>query len=268
MSAIQLRTSRPGTDLDLLVLSAGAEGLIGVDLASGAFVRVELPRGVPREGRPPGVDERAGAARWSGAERGGPEPVVEEPLVEEPLVEEVAIEEVAIEEVAEPLELVRVTGVVEPPVVDPARPEAVVAARAPERLGAAPRRRRVRRILDDLVVREGELLGFPGPACSYWALDGSSGSVALVEGGREVLLVRGRDRGEWRARFRVGSGVHDLPIVDRPVLQLLTGARRGQLSGTAVAKTIGYLPAYLVVALSAPRHGYCYKVVTALLPRP
>lgn len=255
MSAIQLRASRPGTDLDLLVLSAGADGLIGVDLASGAFVRVDLPVGAPVAGRPADGGGRAGgggeAPPWPGGEEDEGEPTT-----------------ALAEEVAEPLELVRVSGVVEPPVVDPARPEAVATARAPERLGAAPRRRRVRRILDDLVVREGELLGFPGPACSYWSLDGSSGSVALVEGGREVLLVRGRDRGEWRARFRVGAGVHDLPIVDRPVLELLTDARRGQLSGTAVAKTIGYLPAYLVVALSAPRHGYCYKVVTALLPRP
>jgi len=64
---------------------------------------------------------------------------------------------------------------------DPARPEAVMVRRAPERVGI-PRRRAVRRILHELLPADPKrpLLGSLGPSISYVDLDGSRPSVAVV----------------------------------------------------------------------------------------
>jgi hypothetical protein len=55
---------------------------------------------------------------------------------------------------------------------------------------------------------------------------------------------------------------------DRRAIAALDAARRDRLSGKDPEGALGFRPHYLVVVLSRPRDGHCYKTVAALLPRP
>jgi hypothetical protein len=55
---------------------------------------------------------------------------------------------------------------------------------------------------------------------------------------------------------------------DRRAVIALERARRDRLSGKDLESALGFRPHYLVVVLSRPRDGHCYKTVAALLPRP
>jgi hypothetical protein len=55
---------------------------------------------------------------------------------------------------------------------------------------------------------------------------------------------------------------------DRRATDALDRARRDRLSGKDLEGALGFRPHYLVVVLSRPRDGHCYKTVAALLPRP
>ena len=130
-------------------------------------------------------------------------------------------------------------------------PEAVVLAAAPRRMGRLTGRRAERYLRPLLHPRRRPLLGFTGPALPYWELAGDRPTVALFEADAGPELVD-TPRG-LRCRFGWQGCVHELPLDDsRPV---------------AVAQGRAGRPR-LLVALSAPHRGYCYKLVTALLPRP
>jgi hypothetical protein len=45
-------------------------------------------------------------------------------------------------------------------------------------------------------------------------------------------------------------------------------SRRDRLSGKALSTALGFRPHFIVVSISRPRDGHCYKTVTAILPRP
>jgi hypothetical protein len=40
------------------------------------------------------------------------------------------------------------------------------------------------------------------------------------------------------------------------------------LSGKGLSTALGFKPHFVVVSISRPRDGHCYKTVTAILPRP
>ncbi len=88
------------------------------------------------------------------------------------------------------------------------------------------------------------LLGFAGPSVPFWQLDGSRPSVAVVEARAAVGIG---DDGLLRCRFLWRTLVHDLPVA----------AGRG----TPVPRQA----ARLVLGLTPPVEGHCYKVVTGLL---
>lgn len=124
---------------------------------------------------------------------------------------------------------------------DPIRPEDVALAGPPEPLGRTTRRRAERWLRPVLHPAREHLLGSPGPAVPYWTLTGTSPSLAVVDPPGGLRLDRGQCRFRWR------NVAHVLPV--------LPGA----------LDTAPNRPRRLVVTLSPPRAGHCYKVVAALL---
>ena len=128
-----------------------------------------------------------------------------------------------------------------PEVPDPMRPEAITLAAAPEPAGRMSRRR-AERLMRPLLHPETEhVLGFAGPAIPYWTLAGDRASVAVLGPRDRPVVVAGECRFRWR------NAVHRLPVLP-----------------TALA-ACPLRPRRLVVTLSPPRAGHCYKVVAALL---
>jgi len=151
---------------------------------------------------------------------------------------------------------------------DLAQPEAVSVEGVPGRVGELSRRR-ARRVLRQLVApAEQHLLGFPGPSAPYWEFRGMRPSVALVVPTRGPLLFRRRaDDSVW-VRFGWPRSDNWLPVEDRRAMAALWATRRDRLFGKDLASALGFRPHFLVVALSKPVGGHCYKTVTAILPRP
>jgi hypothetical protein len=149
---------------------------------------------------------------------------------------------------------------------DLAQPEAATADGLPRHVGTL-RGRRVRRLLAHLAAPpDGPLLGFPGPAAPYWEFRGARPSAAIVEPTRPPQLIRRPADGSTWVRFGWDRDDVWLPVEDRGAVRALDAARRERLSGKALASALGYTPQYLLVALSRPRDGHCYKICSAVLP--
>jgi hypothetical protein len=150
---------------------------------------------------------------------------------------------------------------------DPARPEAVMVKDAPELVGT-PRRRAVRHLLKELLPTDPRrpLLGSLGPSISYEDLDGSRPSVAVVAPDRTPLFGR-ETSGTW-CQFTLGGRKHRLAATDARLVALDGPSRGGPLPHESVAKAIGGVPRYLVVALGVPHRGQAPKLVLGVLPRP
>jgi hypothetical protein len=150
---------------------------------------------------------------------------------------------------------------------DMAQPEAVNVASPPALVGRM-RGRRARRLLKSLVAPpQQQLLGFTGAAAPYWEFHGMRPSVALVVPSRGPGLFRRADGSVW-ARFGWPGSDHWLPVEDRRALACMWASNRERLAGRGLAGALGYRPHYVLLTVSRPRQGHCYKVVAALLPRP
>jgi hypothetical protein len=150
--------------------------------------------------------------------------------------------------------------------LDVSRPETVVLAAAP-RLAGRLTPRRAERWLEPLHhPRRGPLLGFPGRAVPYWTLAGDRPSLTLVDlaGGPQV---RDAPLG-YECRFTWEGARHQLPLLDRRVATQLEEVAWSRFSARDLQHLLGYRVRRLLVVLSPPHHGYCYKVVAALLPVP
>jgi hypothetical protein len=167
-----------------------------------------------------------------------------------------------------PFDVIDAVVAADPECDDLAQPEAITVEGIPDGVGSL-RGRRARTVLRHLVApTEDHLLGFPGTSSPYWEFHGMRPSVALVVPLRGPLLFRRRaDESVW-ARFGGPRSDNWLPVEDRRAIAALWAGRRDRLSGKDLAAALGFKPHYLVVALSAPRSGYCYKTVAAFLPRP
>jgi hypothetical protein len=115
---------------------------------------------------------------------------------------------------------------------------------------------------------ERHLLGFPGSSWPYWEFHGMRPSVALVVPARGPVLFRRRGDDTVWARFGWPRSDHWLPVEDRRAVAALWASRRDRLSGKALAGALGYRPHSLVITVSRPRQGHCYKTVSAILPKP
>jgi hypothetical protein len=152
-----------------------------------------------------------------------------------------------------PLDVVTARTVANPAPPDPSRPETVELSDPPVAIGRL-RGRRAQRLLTPLHHPEkDQLLGFAGPAVPYWTLAGDHPSMTVVNPHGDVVL--GQTEEGLVVRFRFRGVVHELPCTD-PV------------AAEAVA-TRGYsirARRRLLVTLSPPYLGHCYKLVPALLP--
>ena len=72
----------------------------------------------------------------------------------------------------------------------------------------------------------------------------------------------------YRCQFSWRGIDHDLPLGDARLAAVLEQSGRRGFTGDALAHLLGNRPSRVVVALSAPHGGYCYKVVAGLLPKP
>ncbi|HEY1830855.1 MAG TPA: hypothetical protein VGG38_11465 [Acidimicrobiales bacterium] len=164
-------------------------------------------------------------------------------------------------------DVVEVTLAEDPERDDLAQPEATTVTDLPRHVGTL-RGRHVRKLLRRMVANsDGHLLGFPGPSAPYWEFRGFRPSVALIEPTRRPQLIRRQlDQSTW---VRFGWKREDiwLPVEDRNATRALDAARRERLSGKAMATALGFEPQYLLVTVSPPRDGHCYKVCAAILPR-
>ena len=155
----------------------------------------------------------------------------------------------------------------EPP--DPASPEAITLGGAPRLLGGI-RHRRAERYVRRLLAPTGPaLLGFVGSSVPYWDLSGTGPSLALVEleRGLQAVAKRGDLHPVW-GRFQLAQTLHHLPATDPRLLAAMDRSGRDYLSGRELDRALGFDPWYLLIALSPPLDGRCYKTVAAALPRP
>jgi hypothetical protein len=164
-------------------------------------------------------------------------------------------------------DVVEVTLADDPERDDLAQPEATTAADLPRHVGTL-RGRRVRKLLQGMVASpEGPLLGFPGPSAPYWEFRGFRPSVALIEPTRSPQLIRRGGDGTTWVRFGWDRDDVWLPVEDQKAARALDAARRERLSGKSLSAALGFDPQYLLVTVSQPRDGHCYKVCSAVLPR-
>jgi hypothetical protein len=154
----------------------------------------------------------------------------------------------------------------EPP--DPASPEAVALAGLPRPAGRLKRRKALR-YLRPLVAPTGpDLLGFLGSSIPYWDLSGTAPSLTLVEPERGLQVMAKHDVHPVWARFQLARTLHNLPATDPRLQEVLYSSGRQALGGDALARALGFHPFYLLVALTQPMDGRCYKTVAAVLPPP
>ena len=164
-------------------------------------------------------------------------------------------------------DVVEVTLADDPERDDLAQPEATTVADLPRHVGTL-RGRHLRKLLRRLVASpDGPLLGFPGPSAPYWEFRGFRPSVALIEPTRRPQLIRRQADGSTWVRFGWDRDDVWLPVEDRNAARALDAARRERLSGKSLATALGFEPQYLLVTVSPPRDGHCYKVCAAVLPR-
>lgn len=145
-------------------------------------------------------------------------------------------------------------------------PEAIALA-APLEVTGFMQGWRVDRILRNVSHPEHTpLFGCGGPAMPFWTLDGDRPSVSVVpvNSGMTVSI----DHRGVRCRFIWNNGHVDLPLEDPAVLSMLDWLPSSPLQGSRLSRAIGFRPGRVVVALSRPIKGYCYKVVAGLLPNP
>ena len=152
------------------------------------------------------------------------------------------------------LDVVSARTVPNPAQPDPARPETIELHEPPVAIGRL-RGRRAQKLLTPLHHPEKqELLGFAGEAVPYWTLAGDQPSMTIVNPHGDIVLAPA-DNG-LVVRFRFRGHVQELPCTDPAALD-------------AMHKRGGHLlraKRRLLVTLSPPFFGHCYKTVPALLP--
>jgi len=212
-TVLRQRVAEAGAQLELLVLASEPSGSIGVDLASGAFVRARHPMVKGRTLRPFAVasGELAPGDMFDAAQP----------------------------------ELAELTG--------PLRPKA--------RLHPKKADRWLRPLLHP---PRPPLLGLTGNALPYWTLEGDRPSVSLVEP-EEVGVAR--VPGGYVCRFIWQHTFHELFLRDRRLLAALETRRVQSCGERQIRNLLGHAPDRLLVALTAPIQGYCYKAVVGVLPR-
>jgi len=167
----------------------------------------------------------------------------------------------------QPFELVRAVIAEDPDGPDPTQPDAVSLTAPPEPAGRV-RGRQARRLIAPVLLPAGEPpFGFPGSAAQYWTIPGDRPSLAVLAPDRApTVQMHGHD--SVTCRFAWSGADHELPVADRRLRHAMAAGDWPRLSGPTLRQVLGFDPAWLLVALSAPQAGRCYKVVAGMLARP
>lgn len=225
----------PGTMLDIIVLGEDQQELFGVELASRAFVRVDLNHA------------RQSHARNDGA------------LDEQ--------EETRARRSVTPHSARFVVGEDEP--IDAGRPEAIWTPELPQRTGVL-RPRTLRRLLDQVVAvdRPGALvLASRAASISYKGLDPASPSMMVIALHPKACALVCDDPGETFFEFTWG-GLRQQLVVHDVRAQSIAREHKGRfLERDALARALGFKIGYALVAYAPVSNGYVRKVVVSLLRR-
>lgn len=143
-------------------------------------------------------------------------------------------------------------------------PEAIALPGPPEKVGALPARTAERLVREVVHPPRQPLFGFPGPTAPFWTLSGDRPSIAVIE--PEVGPVVERQGGGFRCRFRWRKLDHDLPLDDQSVGSALLHPCARRVGARTLGRMLGWQPRRLIVALTPPVGGHCYKVVAGILP--
>jgi hypothetical protein len=150
--------------------------------------------------------------------------------------------------------------------LDVSRPESL-RLEAPPVVDGQMSPRKAARWLDPLVhPRRGPVLGFSGRAVPYWTLAGDRPSLTLLDvaSAPHVRLAEGG----YECRFTWQTARHQYPLGDRRLATQLEAVGWPRYSGRELHRLLGWKVRRLLVVLTPPHEGYCYKVVAALLPAP
>lgn len=141
---------------------------------------------------------------------------------------------------------------------DPAQPEAVVIEAAPVTVDRLTGRRCERMLKALLHPKDRPLLNNPSTAIPFWERRNDHPSIAVVDPGGPVTLLR---QGSYlAARFEWQGHMRELPCLDRGIA--------GQMDRTGIARMRAPKASRLLVSFTPPIEGRCHKVVESLLPRP
>jgi hypothetical protein len=212
----EARPNVPGAAMHVLVLAPSQRLTYGVDLGSGAFVRMHHAAPTHRDTAP----------RYG---------------------------DVAIGQIGE-----------DPDAAAGAQPSEDTMLQVPLRRVGHMTPRQIDKTLAPLHHRTGRpLFGCEGPALPMWAVDQTTSGVSLIEPESD-LAVTVTDQGT-AVRFRWRAYTYQLPVDDSRVNKRLDWLPDSPVGGRALAHVMGFYPRRLLLALSEPSNGYCYKTAVALL---
>jgi hypothetical protein len=150
------------------------------------------------------------------------------------------------------------------PDADGAQPPEDTVLHAPLRRVGHMSPRQIDKTLVPLQHRSGRpLFGCEGPALPMWAVGSTTSAVSLVEPESD-LAVTVTDRGTT-VRFRWRAYTYQLPVNDARVNKRLDWLPDSPVAGRPLARVMGFYPRRLLLSLSEPMNGYCYKTAVALL---
>lgn len=113
-----------------------------------------------------------------------------------------------------------------------------------------------------------QILGQRGPSIPYASLDGNCSSVALIKVGNKLILERNQKANKIYATFPFGPVIQSFPILDARATSTFPPELEKIEKRSDIAAHLGFAPSYILLALARVHHGYCKKVVVALLPEP
>ncbi len=151
-----------------------------------------------------------------------------------------------------------------PDMDDVAEPEGAELTAPPKPTARIHPRKAERWLRPLLHPNRGPLLGVAGNALPYWTLQGDRPSVTIIEP-EHVGVARGA--GGYVCRFLWLDTFHELLLRDRRLVGALRRYEVQRCGGRDLERFLGHPPDRLVVALTPPVKGYCYKAVMAALPR-
>ena len=143
-------------------------------------------------------------------------------------------------------------------------PEAIALSGPPLKVTALTHRAAERLVRGVVHPPRQPLFGFPGATAPFWTLSGDRPSIAVIE--PEVGPTVEREANGFRCRFRWRKLDHVLPLDDQSVSAALLHPCARKIGARTLGRMLGWQPRRLIVALTPPVGGQCYKVVAGILP--